>query len=48
LSTMMTSLKKKIDSNFLIRKSRNNINYYKISDNYVGLARAAFTDYKSL
>ncbi len=48
LSTMMTSLKKKIDSNFLIRKSVNNMNYYKISDNYVGLARAAFTDYRSL
>lgn len=48
LSTMMTSLKKKIDTNFLIRKSKNDMNYYKISDNYVGLARAAFADYKSL
>ena len=48
LSTMMGSLRKKIDSNFLIRKSIKNINYYKISDNYVGLCRAAYSGYRSM
>jgi len=48
LSTMITSLKKKINSNFLLKKAINDVNYYKISDNYVGLARAAYSDYRTI
>ncbi len=48
LGTMINSLKQRIDSKFLVSKSIKDINYYKISDNFVGLARAAYSNYKFL
>lgn len=48
LSTMMGALKKRIDSRFLVSKSEKDTNFYKISDNYVGLARAAYSNYRYL
>ncbi|MFW9866310.1 MAG: hypothetical protein ACFFEN_09465 [Candidatus Thorarchaeota archaeon] len=42
LGTMINSLNHSIKNNYLQRKVVNNKLYYKISDNYVGLTRAAY------
>ena len=42
LGTMINSLNHIIKTNYLQKKIVNNKLYYKISDNYVGLTRAAF------
>lgn len=42
LGTMINSLNHSIKNNYLERKVVNNKLYYKISDNYVGLTRAAY------
>jgi len=42
LGTMINSLNHMIKNNYLEKKIVNNKLYYKISDNYVGLTRAAY------
>ncbi len=42
LGTMVNSLNHSIKNNYLQRKILNNKLYYKISDNFVGLTRAAY------
>ncbi len=42
LGTMVTSLNHYIKNNYLQKKIVNSKLYYKISDNYVGLTRAAY------
>lgn len=46
LGTMIQGLNSNIKSNYLEKKTINGKMYYKISDNYVGLTRAAYTKYK--
>jgi hypothetical protein len=45
LGTMVHSLNHLLKSNYLEKRFINGEMYYKISDNYVGLTRAAYTKY---
>ena len=45
LGTMISSLNHMLNSNYVEKQIKNCKLYYKISDNYVGLTRAAFTRY---
>jgi len=42
LGTMVNSINQMLNSNYVEKKIINNEMYYKISDNYVGLTRAAY------
>ncbi len=42
LGSMMNNINSTLQSTYLERKSMNGENWFKISDNYVGLSRAAF------
>ncbi|MGV9173927.1 MAG: hypothetical protein ACOC44_17225 [Promethearchaeia archaeon] len=46
VGTMTRSLNNMMRSNYLQKKFINGELYYKISDNYVGLTRAAYNKYK--
>ena len=46
LGTMMSSLNQSIKSNYLQKEFINGELHYKISDNFVGLSRAAFSKYR--
>ena len=46
VGTMIRSLNSMMKSNYLEKKFINGDLYYKISDNYVGLTRAAYNKYK--
>ncbi|MGV9141442.1 MAG: hypothetical protein ACOC1X_00730 [Promethearchaeota archaeon] len=46
LGTMIEGLNSNIQNNYLEKKTIDGKMYYKISDNYVGLTRAAYTKYK--
>ena len=45
LGTMISSLNHMLSSNYVEKKIADGELYYKISDNYVGLTRAAYTKY---
>ncbi|MFX1256845.1 MAG: hypothetical protein ACFFAN_03220 [Promethearchaeota archaeon] len=46
LGMMVNSLNHMLKSNYVEKKFINNKVYYKISDNYVGLTRAAYREYR--
>lgn len=46
LGTMVQSLNHDLNSNYLLKKISNGRVYYKLSDNYIGLTRAAYTKYR--
>jgi len=46
LGTMISSLNQKIKSSYLERQNINGEMYYKISENYIGLTRAAYSKYR--
>ncbi|MBD3256002.1 MAG: hypothetical protein GF383_12980 [Candidatus Lokiarchaeota archaeon] len=46
LGTMINSLNKVLSNNYLEKKFENGEMHYKISDNYVGLTRAAYNRYR--
>ena len=46
LTTMVESLNSHTKNNYLVKKIVNGRIYYKISDNYVGLTKAAFTKFR--
>ena len=46
LGTMVNSLNNNINNNYVEKRNINGKMFYKISDNYVGLSRAAYTRYR--
>ncbi len=46
LTTMIESLNSHTKNSYLVKKIVNGRVYYKISDNYVGLTKAAFTKFR--
>ena len=46
LGTMINSLNKKMNNNFLEKRSIDGKIFYKLSNNYIGLTRAAFTKFR--
>ena len=46
LTTMVESLNSHTKNNYVVKKKVNGRIYYKISDNYVGLTKAAFTKFR--
>lgn len=46
LGVMISNINKNLTSNYLQKKIINGKVYYKLSDNYIGLTRAAYTKYR--
>jgi len=46
LRVMISNINKNLTSNYLQKKIINGKVYYKLSDNYIGLTRAAYTKYR--
>lgn len=46
LQTMIESLNHKIENNYLEKKIESGKVFYKLSDNYLGLTRAAYTKFR--
>ncbi len=46
LRVMISNINKNLTTNYLQKKIINGKVYYKLSDNYIGLTRAAYTKYR--
>ena len=46
LGVMISNINKNLTNNYLQKKIINGKVYYKLSDNYIGLTRAAYTKYR--